>query len=194
MESCSVQELIKFDVTKPMAPFGKQLLIAMLSVVLNNLIFNFIVKFITPDNNQYEEDVDEEFTAIKSKMVSPFLFGFSEMVNGGIYAPIVEELFFRFLLFKLVFIKVFKMNSSLANVVQAVVFGLLHLSNIVSSDQQIQKSMLQTLSATIGGFISGWTYMYTNSIFTPMMAHMINNIIATSSDTIEYTQFYTKSS
>jgi len=54
--------------------------------------------------------------------------------------------------------------------------------------------MLQTLSATIGGLISGWSYMYTNSLLTPIMSHMINNIISTGLDSIEYSMYYTKTS
>jgi membrane protease YdiL (CAAX protease family) len=73
-------------------------------------------------------------------------------------------------------------------------FGLMHMSNVVASDQQMKKTMLQTLSATIGGLIAGWSYMYTNSILTPIMSHMINNIIATGLDSIEYSVFYTKNS
>ena len=80
------------------------------------------------------------------------------------------------------------------NVLQAIVFGLMHMSNVVASEQQLKKTMLQTLSATIGGLIAGWSYMYTNSLLTPIMSHMINNIISTGLDSIEYTMYYTKNS
>jgi len=167
----------------------------MMSVIANNVIFNVIINMIPEDHvDQYHDDVQQEFSSIRKKAVSPLVFGISELLNGGIYAPIVEELFFRFLLFKLIFVKVFRMNPHTANTLQAVMFGLMHMSNVVASDQQMKKTMLQTLSATIGGLIAGWSYMYTNSILTPIMSHMINNIIATGLDSIEYSVFYTKNS
>ena len=86
------------------------------------------------------------------------------------------------------------MNPAGANFLQAIVFGLMHMSNVVSSDQQLNKTVLQTVSSTIGGLIAGWSYMYTNSLLTPIMSHMINNIIATSSDMMEYSMFYAKQS
>jgi len=193
MDNCSIQELIKFDKNKPMASFGKQILVAMLCVIANNVLFNAIINALPQEKvDDYHEDVDQEFTSYKKKAVSPLIFGISEMINGGIYAPIVEELFFRFLLFKIIFIKIFRINPSGANVLQAIVFGLMHMSNVVSSDQQLNKTILQTVSSTIGGLISGWSYMYTNSLLTPIMSHMINNMIATSSDMMEYSMFYAK--
>ena len=195
MDSCSIQELIKFDKNKPMASFGKQLLIAMLCVIANNVLFNSIINVLPEEKvDDYHQDIDIEFTSYKQKAVSPLIFGVSEMINGGIYAPIVEELFFRFLLFKIIFIKIFRMNPSGANILQAIVFGLMHMSNVVSSDQQLNKTILQTVSSSIGGLIAGWSYMYTNSLLTPIMSHMINNIIATSSDMMEYSMFYAKQS
>lgn len=192
---CSIQELIKFDREKPMASFGQQLLIAMMSVIANNILFNVIINLLPDDHmDEYHDDVKQEFSNIRKKAVSPFIFGFSELINGGIYAPIVEELFFRFLLFKLVFVKIFRIHPQSANLLQAIVFGLMHMSNVVASEQQLKKTMLQTLSATIGGLISGWSYMYTNSLLTPIMSHMINNIISTGLDSIEYSMYYTKTS
>ena len=63
------------------------------------------------------------------------------------------------------------------------------MSNVVASEQQLKKTMLQTLSATIGGLISGWSYMYTNSLLTPIMSHMINNIIYCKNFHYNYNQY-----
>ena len=212
IDSCSMMDLIKFDPKKESSSFGIHLLVAMLQVVLNSIIFNAIYKYVPIGNNDADkvieqkiieqrakakksklsEEINDEFSAIKEKSVSPIVFGFSEILNGGIYAPIVEEMFFRFLIFKIIMIKVFKMNLTPALILQAIIFGVMHMTNVITSDQGTSKTILQTISATIGGFLSGFTYVYTNSILTPIMSHMINNIIATSADTIEYTMFYTK--
>ena len=202
LSNCSIKDLIKFDPTKESSSFGIQLLVAMLQVVANSLIFNAIFRYMYTGDEpvintkkktaKLSEESKEEFSAIKEKSVSPIIFGFSEILNGGIYAPIVEEMFFRFLVFKIIMIKVFKMNLTPALILQAIIFGVMHMTNVITSDQGTSKTILQTISATIGGFLSGFTYVYTNSILTPIMSHMINNVIATSADTIEYTMFYTK--
>jgi membrane protease YdiL (CAAX protease family) len=189
METCSIQELIYFDVNLPTASFGKQLLVALLSVIVNNIIFNLVYK-IMPGSDHIQEDSDQEYSIIESKAVSPIAFGISEIVNGGLYAPIVEELFFRFLLFKIVLVKIYGFQPNSANFLQAILFGVMHMTNVITSAQSVNRTLLQTLSASIGGFLSGWTYVYTNSLLTPIMAHMINNLIATSSEVIEYSHFY----
>ena len=189
METCSIQELIYFDVNLPTASFGKQLLVALLSVIVNNIIFNLVYKFM-PGSDRIQEDSDQEYSIIESKAVSPIAFGISEIVNGGLYAPIVEELFFRFLLFKIVLVKIYGFQPNSANFLQAILFGVMHMTNVITSAQSVNRTLLQTLSASIGGFLSGWTYVYTNSLLTPIMAHMINNLIATSSEVIEYSHFY----
>jgi membrane protease YdiL (CAAX protease family) len=189
METCSIQELIYFDTNLPTASFGKQLLVALLSVIVNNIIFNLVYKFM-PGSDRIQEDSDQEYSIIESKAVSPIAFGISEIVNGGLYAPIVEELFFRFLLFKIVLVKIYGFQPNSANFLQAILFGVMHMTNVITSPQSVNRTLLQTLSASIGGFLSGWTYVYTNSLLTPIMAHMINNLIATSSEVIEYSHFY----
>jgi membrane protease YdiL (CAAX protease family) len=44
--------------------------------------------------------------------------------------------------------------------------------------------------AGIGGLIAGYTYKYTNSIFTPLLSHFINNMIAAGHEVIDYAKTY----
>jgi len=189
MDTCSIQELVYFDPNRPSAPFIKQLLVAMLSVIVNNFLFNFIYRLLPKSESLYT-DTKQEYTTIQGKAVTPILFGISEIVNGGIYAPFVEELFFRFFIFKIIMIKIFRMSEFRGNLLQSIIFGLMHMTNVITSPQSVNKTILQTISAAIGGYLSAWTYIYTNSIFTPIMAHMINNLIATGSEIFEYSLFY----
>lgn len=189
MNTCSIQDLMYFDSNRPSESLIKQLLVAMLSMIVNNLIFNLIFSFIPASSTMYS-DTKQEYSTIHGKAVTPILFGISEIINGGIYAPIVEELFFRFFLFKIILIKIFRMSQTHGNLLQSFIFGMMHLSNIITSQQSVNKTVLQTISAMIGGYLSAWTYIYTNSILTPIMAHMLNNLIATGSDVFEYNLFY----
>lgn len=188
-EDCSIKELLLFDSTKPMADFGVILAVAVSAVILNNIIFGIILSK-SEMKDSLNEDDNSEYKALKDKGISPAVLGFSEVLNSGIYAPLVEELFFRFLLFKLLLIKGFKLNVHVANVIHAVIFGSLHMTNAVMSDQGINKTILQSIASGTGGLISGYTYMYTNSILTPLLSHFLNNMIATGHEMIDYMHFY----
>jgi len=136
------------------------------------------------------DEQDDEFDAYREKGVSPLIFGFSEFINSGIYAPFVEELFFRFLFLKIVLIKICKISIHKANFLHAVIFGAMHMTNAIVSDQQINRTIVQSCMAGIGGLISGYAYIYTNSIFTHLIAHIINNMMAAGQELMEYSMAY----
>lgn len=180
MNSCIVQELIKFDPEKPMASIEIQIVASICVLLLSTLTFSTVIKVFMSKkfNNDLEEDRNKEYDSMRKKGVSIGNLLFGEILNGSIHAPISEELFFRFLLFKLVFVRLFKMNPHSANFLQAFIFGILHLSNTVYSDQESRMSVAQSISSGITGLICGYSYYYTNSIFPAIIAHMINNLIA----------------
>jgi len=189
IENCTVQELLKFDPTKPVLPAAEIILVAIGAVMLNNVIYMVGMKYFMPKDmsKKIDEEYDED---LQDKGVSPLVYGFSEMINSGIYAPIVEELFFRFLFLKMILIKMCKIKFDKANIIHAVIFGGLHMTNAVISDQQINRTIVQSIMAGIGGLIAGYTYKYTNSIFTPLLSHFINNMIAAGHEVIDYAKTY----
>jgi len=192
LQNCSIQELIKFDVTKDSSSPFTIFIVALGCVIINNFIFTIGMKHFATNNfkDTLENEQDQEFDQYKEKKISPLIFGFSEFLNSGIYAPLVEELFFRFLFLKIVLIKIFKFGIHTANLIHAVIFGAMHMTNAVVSDQQINRTIIQSFMAGVGGLISGYAYMYTNSIFTPLIAHMINNMMAAGQELIEYANSY----
>jgi membrane protease YdiL (CAAX protease family) len=190
-EDCSIKELLLFDTTKPMADFGVILAVAVCAVILNNIVFSLILSKTSMKDSLGDEE-NTEYEALKEKGISPALLGVSEVLNSGIYAPLVEELFFRFLLFKVLMVKTFNLNIHTANILHAVIFGSLHMTNAVMSDQGINKTILQSIASATGGLISGYTYVYTNSILTPLLSHFLNNMIATGHEMIDYMHFYSK--
>ncbi len=191
MNSTIVQELLKFDPQKPMASAQVQLLATVAVLVLSTLTFTVVLRVMMPQSfsNQMQEDREAEYTALKRKGVSLGNLFFGEFLNGSIHAPIAEELFFRFFLFKLVFVRIFKMNPHSANFLQAAIFGSLHLSNTVYSDQGKGMSVAQSISSGITGLICGYSYYYTNSILPAIFAHMINNLIASYDQLRAYKSF-----
>ena len=195
--NCAYNELVKFDTSKPMASFSNQLLAALTIIILNNLILQVILKHYPGKYNKkqniesvIDKETKNEFKNYSKKLISPNTLMISEVVNASIYAPIIEEVFFRFLLLKMFFIKYLKMNVHSAVILHATIFGAFHMTNVITSDQEINKTVIQSVSAGLSGIIYGYAYIYTNSIFTPLIAHFINNIMSTTADYIEYSRYY----
>lgn len=95
------------------------------------------------------------------------------IIGAVILGPIVEELLFRARIMDLM-IRWFK-NIHIANLVQAVIFVLLHhftYSNTAGSNIDIVQGLLD-------GMLFGYARIYTKSIYTPMTMHITGNLIAT---------------
>ena len=180
-----------YDVTKPMANYSTIILVAVSAVLLNNIIYTVYMRNATSKYmDTLVEEQGREFDVYKDKQISPLVLGVSEFINSGIYAPMVEELFFRFLFLKIVLIKIFKFDFHTANFFHAVIFGALHMTNAVVSDQEINRTIIQSVMAGFGGLIAGYTYAYTNTILTPLLSHFINNMMSAGSEFIDYSQHY----
>lgn len=176
---CLMNELLHFDPSKPSAPYSVQILVAFAIVILTNLVYKTIMKFF-PDSVTTAVDGDRkfEYTALKKKGVSVTKLALAELFNGTIYAPVAEELFFRFFLMKILLVRKLHLNPHIANITQASIFGVLHLTNTVYSDQGSKFSAAQSLSSFIIGLVAGFSYIQTNSILPALLAHMINNLWA----------------
>ena len=170
LEQCSIRELLLFDVTKPMADYSTIVIVAISAVIFNNILYTMFMRNMPQNYNEVLNDEQgREFDTYREKSISPVVLGISELINSGIYAPMVEELFFRFLFLKIILIKVFKFNFHTANFFHAIIFGALHMTNAVVSDQELNRTVVQSIMAGCGGLIAGYTYLYTNTILTPFV-------------------------
>ena len=115
LDQCYVQELIKFDPTKESSSFSEIIIVAIASVMLNNMIYNVGMKYFMPKEKakELDEEYETENSNIAEKEINPFVFGISEMLNSGLYAPLVEELFFRFFLLKVILVKMANLDTVL---------------------------------------------------------------------------------
>ena len=191
LNQCSIKELLLFDVTKSMDDYSTILIVAISAVIFNNILYNVFMRNMPMDYNEVLSDEQgREFDSYKEKKISPVVLGVSELINSGIYAPMVEELFFRFLFLKLILIKIFKFNFHTANFFHAVIFGSLHMTNAIVADQEFNRTVMQSIMAGIGGLIAGYTYKYTNTILTPLLSHFINNMLSAGSEFIDYSRYY----
>jgi membrane protease YdiL (CAAX protease family) len=191
MNTCAIQEILRFDPSKPPASIQTLILSTVAILVLSTLTFTVVVKVFMKRSftDVLQEDKEKELDSLQKKGVTFSNLVFGEILNGSLHAPISEELFFRFLLFKLVFVRLFKMNPHSANVLQAFIFGILHMSNTVYSDQQFNMSVAQSISSGITGLICGYSYYYTNSIVPAILAHILNNLIASYDQIKAYMNF-----
>jgi len=179
--------MLLFDVNQPAPTFSEIIIFTVAVFITTVLIFNVVMKYVTPDLAQEKKHgTKRELDALKTKQISPDELALSEFINAAVYAPIAEELFFRLFLFKTVLVNRLKLNKHLANLIQAILFGLFHISNILFSTTPSANVYVQIISATLGGLISGYSYMYSNSILPSFLAHAINNTIAINQEVVEY--------
>ena len=83
-------------------------------------------------------------------------------LTAAVIGPVLEELFFRGLLYK----RLAGFNWIFAAVVSSVAFGLLHLN------------IPQFLSATAIGMVLAWSMRETGSVITPIIIHVIVNTLS----------------
>jgi membrane protease YdiL (CAAX protease family) len=185
-----LEELLLFDSSKPAPDWTNVFIYSAVIIIATQLTFMALTKLMGIDNVNIELDSekDNEYAEWQKKNISPWSVLFTEIVSSSIYSPIAEELMFRVLLMKFVFSKQLGLNNWTSNILQSLIFGGMHLTNTVFSTQTSKYTKLQTLSATIAGLISGWTYYHTNSIMPSLIAHFINNASAGMSEVIGYSK------
>ena len=182
--TCFYRELLLFDSSKPAPKFQNIVIWTLVIMIYTFVIFRFTLR--EEQHEQYHEARTREYDAMTKKKINPSELAMAEFVNACVYAPIAEELFFRLFIFKTLLIKRLKCNVHIANVIQAVLFGLFHISNMLQSTTEISNVYLQITAATIGGLISGYAYVHSNSILPSFLAHAINNCLAIHAEISEY--------
>lgn len=118
----------------------------------------------------YYEQYFKEFAEMQKSMPAVAFF-----LLTAIFLPILEELFFRGLILRLL-ARWWKRRVVWAIVLSGAIFGAAH-SPII----------LQVVSATFTGVVLGYVYLITRTIWAPILIHVVNNSIAFSSDLSEFT-------
>lgn len=179
--------LLLFDENKEVPSLSKILLYTVIIIVASNIVFMAFCFILGIDPaKQIEKEKQVEYKEWKEKGLSVTSLAISELFNTVIYSPTVEELLFRVLLMKFILVRYFKISYWVANGIQSIAFGSLHLTNNIYSTQTTKYTSLQTLSATISGFISGWAYIQSNSVLPCLFSHILNNGTASFSEVIGY--------
>lgn len=103
------------------------------------------------------------------------------LITEVVTVPLVEEIFWRGLVFTallLAFRKLFAetTSSALAVWLSGIVFGLMHANNL-NAGVAIQFVAIQVLNATIWGVVYSYTRAKTESIYPPVLLHGAMNLV-----------------
>ena len=137
----------------------------MLSVIIGFAMV-FVSNLILALFNPLTMLVGMDFYMEQLNLISQLISGTSlplAIVSVGIVGPIVEEVIFRGLIFYY-FQKRYSVKTAI--IVQAILFGVIHLN------------LAQASYAIIIGLFLGYAYVYTQSIWVPIIIHVVNNIVA----------------
>lgn len=112
---------------------------------------------------------------LRDNKISPKMFRSSACFDKQvILGDVFQEVVFRLLAMKLL-ISHGGMNPHLANIIQAVLFGFLHMWNIVFQEKSRDEALHQSIYASFIFFIMGYLFIYTNSILPPILVHIFIN-------------------
>ncbi|MBU3143190.1 CPBP family intramembrane glutamic endopeptidase [Clostridium sp. CF012] len=136
----------------PMSFIFTALMIIAFRLVFDNSLTLWLSRITLPDfiNGAFEE-----------RTVSPIIL----ILSSTVVAPIYEEIIFRGVLLKGLSKKI---NPTIALVVSALFFALVHLN------------VPQGINAFLLGLVIGFIYLTTESIYLSIFAHFINNVLAIS--------------
>jgi membrane protease YdiL (CAAX protease family) len=185
------QELILFDTSKPGSSPVAILSWTLFILVASQLIFIATAKLFGLNNmtSTLDNEKHADYARWVENNTNPWILLIGDLINSAVYAPVVEELIFRIVFMKFFLVKQLKCEENVANIIQAIVFGCMHLTNSAFSNQSINYTSLQSLSAGISGAVSGWVYLQSNSIFPSLIAHSLNNASASVSEFLGYLQY-----
>ena len=120
--------------------------------------------------------------------LAPLLSGFKlpnhqrvfELTCTAFESGVGEETLFRFALLGVLFDALHNVQQRLpiALVTSAVLFGLMHLSNILLTGQPVSLTIYQALNATLVGLFLAVTYVYTGQLWLVMLMHFTSDWIS----------------
>jgi membrane protease YdiL (CAAX protease family) len=182
--------LLLFDPNKPAPSFNNILLWTIAIMLIGNIIFLILCKLKGINiKNSINNSVTKEYAIWKSRNISPIKVALTELINSIMYSPIAEELVFRLVLMKTIFVEKLKINPYISSIMQGLIFGAIHSTNEVFGSQSCEYTSLQSLSSTITGIITGWVYVKSNSILPCLLAHILNNTSASINTLVGYNNY-----
>jgi len=181
-----ITNLFLLDEQKQSPNIREILLYTIFIFLLSNVVYIICLKIFNINPKLDEKNIFEQW---RNKGISVSNVLFSGILNTSIYNVLAEELTIRMLLMKLILIKTLKIDTLTAVLIQAVIFGSLHLSNNLSERQSCNYTKLQVINSSITALISGFVFVYSNSLIPSILSHFLTNFCATINETIEYRNY-----
>jgi len=153
----------KVALKKPLAVIGSALACFVFYIFSNSIIAT-VITYVEPDFYNVND-------AYISTMVETDFF--LMFVGTAILVPLTEEVLYR----GLVFAGLYNRSRILAYLVSTLFFASIHIIGYIGSYSALQLGLclLQYIPA---GICLGWAYASTDSIWTPIITHMIINTLA----------------
>lgn len=100
-----------------------------------------------------------------------------ELTCSAFEAGVGEETLFRFAMLGVLFdaLRNVRQRLPIALVISAVLFGLMHLSNILLAGQSVTVTVYQALGAMLTGLFFAVTYVYTGQLWLVMLMHFTSD-------------------
>ena len=184
IKSDLVQEILYFDTKKPIV-IKKIFLITIGFFIIYycfrfsphtiyKLLSNKTTTSISKDYNNRESMLEKLLVSKNIKIVDNLI---CDTFFTCVMPSLQEEIFFRFVLLKTIFVNKFKMNIHIAIFLSSVLFGVIHYINIIVSNSIVSLTHIQVIDSFICGMLFGYSYYYTNSILSPIMLHFLMNFM-----------------
>jgi len=134
----------------------------------------------------------QEFEEFKSSRVTPREMRQYMCFNRpSMMGDVFQEVVFRLLAMKWLIVEA-KMNPHVANLIQALIFGFMHMWNVVFQERNPTAAIHQSVFSTVYFFYIGYLFIYTNSIFPCIVAHILQNQVGCLTQVADYAQFLKK--
>lgn len=144
---------------------AKFLLLGYGSVYVSSFVSNLLVVLLNgASNSANQEGIETILNAYPIPILIATIF----------FAPIVEEIVFRFIIFRSIRNK----NVILAHFISAFLFGFIHVSNQVLVAGNWAE-MIQIIPYFAMGLVFSLSYERKKTLAAPMALHFVNNLIAT---------------
>ena len=153
----------KIAMQKPLSILGSALVCYILYLASSALISAGISRI---DPSFY--NVNDSYISSIAQQDYPLIF-----IGTALLVPLTEEVLYR----GLIFAGLYNRSKLLAYTLSTLFFAVLHILAYIGSYSPLQLGLclLQYLPA---GICFGWAYAKTDSIWTPVLIHMINNTLA----------------
>ena len=135
--------------------FNFKLLIEGIGIGFALAVAGYLFYLFTKKTKRFPETVE-----LFEQMLAPTFSNFKvfDLISLSLISGFCEEIFFRGL-----------MLSTFGIVIASIAFGLLHLPG--------KKFWIYAIWATGSGFILGWLFLISGSLWLPITAHAVNNIL-----------------